>query len=76
MAKHNKYRKENYEEQVISEEPVAPVESEVPVKTSSLDCTVLLADGGKSEFGSKGGPMAGLINEHTHCPACNGSGLV
>ena len=41
-----------------------------------LDCTILVADGGKSEFFGKGGPKAGLINENTLCPTCEGHGFV
>lgn len=41
-----------------------------------LDCTILVADGGKSEFTGKGGPKAGLINENTLCPTCEGHGFV
>ena len=75
MAKHNKYaEKEKVTPVEETQESVAqPVEV---VKVSCPDCTVLVADGGKSEFSGKGGSKAGLINENTHCPNCNGRGVV
>ena len=43
-------------------------------KVACPDCTVLVADGGKSEFSGKGGVKPGLLNEHSLCPMCEGSG--
>mgnify|MGYP001618536573 CR=1 FL=1 len=45
-------------------------------KAACPDCTFLAADGGKSEFGVKGGVKAGLINPNTLCPNCEGHGVV
>ena len=80
MAKHRRHKEvptEPLAEENSVAEAVESAESVAPFpRVPCPDCTVLVADGGKSEFGAKGGPKAGLINEHTHCPACNGSGLV
>ena len=56
--------------------PVKPVKPEEKKLIPCPDCTVLVADGGKSEFTGKGGPKAGLINENTLCPTCEGHGFV
>lgn len=53
-----------------------PKVKEEPQKVACPDCTVLIADGGKSEFSGKGGVKAGLINPNTHCPTCEGHGVV
>lgn len=63
-----------------SEVPTEEVkEEEAPVeapKAACPDCTVLVADGGKSEFTGSGGVKPGLINPNTHCPTCEGHGVV
>ena len=41
-------------------------------KGACPDCTVLVADGGKSEFRF---PKAGLLNEKTLCSTCEGHGI-
>ena len=41
-------------------------------KSACPDCTVLVADGGKSEFRF---PKAGLLNEKTLCSTCEGHGV-
>lgn len=43
------------------------------VEITCHDCTTILADGGKSEFKF---PKAGLINESTLCPRCEGHGVI
>lgn len=62
-------------EEKIEEKVESPMEEAAP-KVACPDCTVLVADGGLSEFSGKGGPKAGLINEKSLCPFCAGSGLV
>ena len=59
---------------VVVKKPAAKKSPKVMIPCP--DCTVLVANGGKSEFTGKGGPKAGLINEHTHCPNCEGHGVV
>ena len=62
----------------VEETPEVPAEEakEEAPKVACPDCTVLVADGGKSEFSGEGGVKPGLINPNTHCPACEGHGVV
>ena len=73
------------EPEVPSEEEETPAEEApkdvptvetVPSTVPCPDCTVLVADGGKSEFSGKGGVKPGLINPNTHCPTCEGHGTI
>ncbi len=76
-------QEEAVEEVVVEEasveegvEEVKKEEQPVVASAPCPDCTVLIDDGGKSEFGGKGGVKPGLINPNTHCPNCEGHGVV